>query len=454
MRSRHLLYAGIFVLGVGTLIELPYYVRSRGWLPGRWDTVEAGPVQGVAWKELSHRKDLREAGEVFSLTNHVAKPYTFVYRTPEETGEAEAFLVADGDELPLPSEVHFQDRHFRGVQPLREYPPNLDALEIVVRPKEGAPSRFRVRDLPPTQYRFPINRPEEAYQTRDGLSFQASAWTSPPKKGFYPYVAVALRVGNDLPPGNWEWRDIRLDFPYRSPDDPRDSSGGYSMKAKIHQPTLGTVQAHPWARRMPRVRLSGRLSRFETMKETVDFGEFEIGRTKEYAKKDFGLLNLTKPVVAQTPSGLRLRLEPLKDYNTTHDMTDSFLGVRLFVEGETARTGFPTAQTAKGELDVQVGFAGHSISTGIPQQAPVANDYGPTTYIPNATFKPGKLRLRLEVSRRVAVREAAFELYPNVVHRSDMPTSTRSMGNFYGPNAGGAFLPSPEDFSNLRTAHN
>ncbi|MGV3614625.1 MAG: hypothetical protein ACO1SV_04735 [Fimbriimonas sp.] len=452
MKTRRLLLIGIGVLGLGTLLGIPV-ARRTGFLPARWEVTERGPIEGVEWRRFPGPEARSKAGEITRWSRHASNPNDFVFRIPDPNDEVKSFVVVDGHEVPIENGLFFRDPHYRSAQPIREYPPNLDHLELVVKTKAGTASRFVVRDLPPTRYRFPVDGPEVRTQTVDGVQFESAAWTEAPKPNGYPYIAGAVRIVDGLPPGDWEWRDVSFEPPFQSAEAPVGSPGRMSGRLRRENPAVGATATHPWASSMSRVRLQGRIAEFAEVRETVDFGEFDVDFTTSWADNDFAL-KFTKPIERTTPKGVRLRIEPVTRHNQSHGKPiPSKLHLRLTIEPGTERNGLPEAlKNAKGEMETVFASAPHGEPSWLASIKP-DDGAGPNLFLTYPGLKPGRLRLKVEINRRIATREIPFALTPDVRPRLHPPASTRWMKNASGPTTG-SFDPKPEDFPARLAAHN
>jgi hypothetical protein len=394
------------------------YPHVKGWLPHRWEYVEKGSAIGVAWMSLANGTPPAETGGTTSLSSHISEPLDFIYRVPNPKTEAQAYLVlAGGGEVPLERSASFQRPGYYAVQPVRNYPPGTDHLDVVVRGKGLRPSRFRLRDLPPTRLLFPVTGPEVRQQTTDGLRFEGVSWLAAKGKHSLPYVVAAVRVVGKYPSGgSWEWRQVRFEPPFASPAEKSTANGSVSFTAN-RNPSFGLAQTQPWAPAIPRVRVTGRLAHFLTTEETLDFGVVEVIQNNRFANEDYRL-RLHRPLVARGKSGLTVRLEPMEGEPISHSGFGPMLHLRAFVQDGTDVPSLPPAmRQAKGERVTEVWIGTKSMSSSLPNVHPVPAK-GATTTVAWPGLKLGKRRLRMTVLRRVADREYAFDLRPNVQPRT------------------------------------
>jgi hypothetical protein len=413
-----------------------------------WEAVDAGPVKGVGWWNLEDRSVLpAEAGGTNGWGIDFTNPNDFVFRMPDAESKPEVFLVAGGHEIPLRKNATFGDKRLHSVQPIRQYPPDLESMELVVKSPGLKPSRFKIHHLPPTRYRFPVDGPERTSQTVEGVRFEGAAWTEAPVEGCLPYIAGALRLTGTPPGGGkWEWRSPKLAVPFESTDEIRLDGSSYTRIPVEDSPSFGIVNTHLWAGLMPKVQLSGRIARFEEVRDTIDFGELEVYRHMPNFKVDYAL-RLDKPIVAKSAGGFRVRLEPIVNSNSGHgDMFASQISVRLFVEPESAQVGFSEAmRAAKGESEVLVGWPGQDSLIPVPGMRPV-REGNPTNFLQYKGLKEGdRIRLKLQFVRRVAVQEIPFSLTPKVAKLTSPVESTRRMRE-NREDTSSSFTPKPEDF--------
>jgi hypothetical protein len=418
MHTRTVVGFSLSLAGVVIGTALHPYPRVHGWLPHRWEYVEKGSVVGVAWMALANGTPPAETGGTTSHSSHISEPLDFIYRVPNPKAEAQAYLVlAGGGEVPLDRSATFRRPGYYAAQPIRNYPPGTDHLDVVVRGKGLRPSRFRLRDLPPTRLLFPVNGPEVRQQTIDGLRFEGVSWLAAKGKNSLPYVATAVRVIGNYPLGGaWEWRQVRCETPFASPAEKSTAYGSVSFTAN-RNPSFGLAQTQPWASEISRVRVTGRLAHFLTTTETLDFGMVEVIQNTRFANADYRL-QLGRPLVARAASGLTVRLEPMEAEWVSHEGFGPMLHLRAFIQHGTDLPSLtPAMRQAKGERVTEVHIGAKAMSSYLPDTNPVPAR-GATTTVAWPGLKVGKHRLRLTVLRRVADREYAFELRPNVQPRT------------------------------------
>jgi hypothetical protein len=446
MRPYQIALSGAIVAGA-----FAFVLVRRG---PQWEAVDEGPVKGVAWARLTNSDAISpEVGRPKNLGTHFSAPNDFVYRLPAPTANAEPFLLIEGKEIPLRANATFQDRLVRSVQPIREYPPRMESLDLVIKSPGLKDSHFRMRHLPPTRYRFPVHGTATPSQETEGVRIEAAAWTEDPIDGYIPYIAGAIRVVG-TPPGSetmWEWRDVAMETPFQSPEEPERTPGRITAVPLQKVRALGLSESHPWAGAMPRLRLSGRLSAFEEVEDVVDFGEFEVFRHMEHTKVDFAL-RMDKPVLGESVRGVKVRLEPITIKNQGHgEMFPPMLSLRLVLDPATAQIGMSDAMRAsKGESVVVVSLPHAKTTQQIRKESyPDA----PTNFIEYQGLELGKkIRLKLRFLRRVAVREIPFTLYPDVTRRPS-PVKSITYMRKTREDTSSTFQPTEEDFHVAATRH-
>jgi hypothetical protein len=381
------------------------YPHVKGWLPHRWDAVEQGSAEGVRWMR-------RESPEALD----------FVYRVPRPDAKEHIYLVTpNGHEHQLFRNAYPGDHGNHSIQLPREYPPGTDQVEIVIRGENLKPSRFRLRDLPPTRNLFPVDGPEAASQTIGGLRFEATAWSPAARAGEWASVSAAVRLPSGLPPGEvWEWQNVSVDIPFAAPW--QESTSWISMGSGDLKcpPSFGITQFRPWASVTPRVRIQGRLAHYLAVDDIFDFGPVEIVPVAA-GRKDAFRLRIDRPLVVRSATGLILRLDP-----PTDDVPDPIrfqppaLYLNAILDDASRLAGLPDAmRRAQIPPEAKIWISPQAVLRPLlPQIAQATKDNRPVR-VEWPGLKPGKRRLRVYVRRRILDREYPFALSPNVRHRPD-----------------------------------
>jgi hypothetical protein len=404
MRTR-LVVGGIAVLTVAAVAVYHPYLHVKGWLPHRWDAIEQGSAEGVRWMR-------RESPEALD----------FVYRVPRPDTKEHIFLVApNGHEHLLIRNVDPEVRGNHFVRLPREYPPGTDQVEIVIRGENLKPSRFRLRDLPPTRNLFPVDGPEAASQTIDGLRFEATAWSPAARAGEWATVSAAVRLPDGLPPGGaWEWQNVSVDIPFAAPSQESTSVFSTGSGDLERLPSFGITHYRPWASVTPRVRIQGRLAHYLAVDDVFDFGPVEIVPVAA-GRKDAFRLRIDRPLVVRSATGLILHLDP-----PTDDVPDPIrfqppaLYLNAILDDASRLAGLPDAmRRAQIPPEAKIWVSPQAVWRPLlPPTAQAAKDNGPVR-VEWPGLKPGKQRLRVYVRRRILDREYPFALSPNVRQRPD-----------------------------------
>lgn len=453
MRMRTVYLVGFAVVAVGAF-TLPPYLRRAGILTPRWEALDGGPAKGIAWMRLSDGKPLPSGiDRPASWVTDSSSPNDFVFQTPT-AGSAEAFLLVGGKEVPIELNGTFHDQRFHSVQPVREYPPGLDSLDLVIKSPGQSHTRFRMHDLPPTSFRFPTNVRPLPSTSIDGVVIEASAWTEPPADGLMPYVAAAVRArGRARENEAWRIQGFEFHTPFRGASAPESPSISIQSLAFRDETTIGTAVGHPWASAMPNLQVVGHLDRLGVVEDEFDFGTFEVVRPDPAYPTHYAL-RMSKPVDAVSKGGFRVRLETVREVQPDKTAKDGRLNLRLVVDPATLPAGLTAAMLAsKNEREVAVRYTDRFPHQSL-SMAPTAE--GST----NAVFgqldiQAGqKIRLKLSFVRRVVLDESPFILYPSVTHRSGPVKSLRGWKPDLSTRSGCFIQPDPEDFPTSLTAHN
>jgi len=426
-----LLFTALTVGGFSLVLALPSLRRS-GHVPPRIDTLEAGGVEPVALRHVySLQSDIpKELGGISSWSTHLYDPTNFFFLVPEGStaskDTAVTMKVPGGMDVPLEVVRGFTNPRGASVQLKREYPPDLDYLDLTVEFRGKPAGKFRVRDLPPTQLLFPTDGLERRRTEVGGVTIEAAAWTHPPRPTqTEPTLKSAIRVtGAALRTGAWDIEAIGTEHPFIEPRrkpivpvraSPRNVRSGYA---------LGFVRPFSWAYSVPRVRITGELRHFLTVEDELDLGPVQLVPSGKPGKGGVRVLSvaLANPRRLRTRMGVEVAVEPVRVAASAYQ-AGTHLALRL-LPGNSATKGLPPALQRK-ETEATSRFEVESTDRDpwAPNAANQQSGYATVT-IRRPDLRAGRHHLRLKLRRGVLREVYPFELRPDVEHRSKVEPET------------------------------
>ena len=332
------------------------------------------------------------------------------------------------------------------VQIVREYPPSLPYLDVVVSVPGARDSRFRVRGLPPTRLAFDPTRLRTSQTVGAGRIVGRAWWDHASKPEGCPAVFAAYALeGVALDADEAYELQIAEETPFMGPDGKAPGLTGLGTLLDATHRSGGVWTATPYAPYVRAVRLQGKAIRRRVFDEWVDFGTVALRpRTLEGFKGERGWGDvqpkLTESRSATTPSGLRLTLLAKDTSDSTfYDYGDQTISLALSVDESTRARGLPTSFGGDGTVTVGVQPEG--------QRSWIFSTIGPR-YLTFGAFqkKSGRrARLRLRVRRSVVLEEPAFSLVLPVAPKAERlyPASGSPMG-------GGSFEVDPRTLRPVR----